>query len=55
MRFSLILPPAHPEASAWAGAEDRDPSPGDDPLLDDDSPTERFSRDDIPTWVDAED
>jgi hypothetical protein len=47
MRFTLILPPAH-------APEERDTSPGDDPLLDDDSPTERFTRDDIPTWVDAE-
>jgi hypothetical protein len=48
MRFSLILPPA-------PAVEDSEAAPAADPTFDDESPTERFSRDELPVWdvVDA--
>jgi hypothetical protein len=51
MRSSLILPPASSEAF-YSATPDADATiPGDVPQLDDDSPTERFTRDDMPEWI----
>jgi hypothetical protein len=52
MRSSLILPPAsvEPFYSATAIPDADQTLPGDVPLFEDDSPTERFTRDDMPTW-----